>query len=99
MLICEKPIYKLIDNKGRIYVPKFLRDVLEMEEGDIVRMEVDKEKLTVRKVHIIEAGDKSPEATEAFVRAAVQTMPSETQLSIAAQLIRLAEQKNNHSSN
>lgn len=98
MLICEKPVYKLIDSKGRIYVPKFLRDALEMGEGDIVRLEVDKGKLTVRKVHIVEVGDQSPEATEAFIRSAIQTMSSETQISIAAQLIKLAERKN-HSSN
>ena len=34
----EKPIYKLVDGKGRVLIPKSLRDAAKMEYGDIVRL-------------------------------------------------------------
>ena len=66
----NKPIYKLVDSKGRVLIPKALRDMAKMEYGDIVRLGLADGKVTVRKVDIVEAGDQSPEAVEAYVRAA-----------------------------
>ena len=34
----NKPIYKLVDGKGRVLIPKALRDAAKMEYGDIVRL-------------------------------------------------------------
>ena len=64
----NKPIYKLVDSKGRVLIPKALRDMAKMEYGDIVRLGLADGKVTVRKVDIVEAGDQSPEAVEAYVR-------------------------------
>ena len=61
----NKPIYKLVDSKGRVLIPKALRDMAKMEYGDIVRLGLADGKVTVRKVDIVEAGDQSPEAVEA----------------------------------
>ena len=67
-----KGTYKLIDSKGRVYLPKELRD----QEG----------KLCIQKVHLIEAGDQSPEAVETYVHAAAAAMPKEKQVELAAML-------------
>lgn len=88
-----KPIYKILDDKGRVLIPKTLRDAAEMENGDIVRLGVQKGVVTARKVDLIEIGDQSPEAVEAFVRAAIRDMPEETQIGIAARLLELVEQR------
>lgn len=53
----NKPIYKLVDGKGRVLIPKSLRDAAKMEYGDIVRLGLADGKVTVRKVDIVEAGD------------------------------------------
>ena len=34
----NRPIYKLVDSKGRVLIPKMLRDAAKMEYGDIVRL-------------------------------------------------------------
>ena len=34
----SKPIYKLVDSKGRVLIPKALRETAHMEYGDIVRI-------------------------------------------------------------
>lgn len=50
-------------------------------------------KVSVRKVDIIEVGDQSPDAVEAYVRAAFKTMPDDTRLSLIAELMELLKQK------
>ena len=88
-----KPIYKILDDKGRVLIPKALRAAAEMDHGDIVRLGVQKGVVTAKKVDLIEIGDQSPEAVEAFVRAAIRDMPEETQIGIAARLLELVEQR------
>lgn len=88
-----KPVYKIMDDKGRVLIPKALRDAAAMERGDIVRLGIQKGIVTVKKVHLIEVGDHSPEAVEAYVHAVIKTMPEETQIGIAARLLEMVEEK------
>jgi len=88
-----KPVYKLIDGKGRVLIPKELRSASGMDYGDIVRIGVTNGRVSVRKVDIIEVGDQSPDAVEAYVRAAFKTMPDDTRLSLITDLTELLRQK------
>lgn len=88
-----KPIYKLVDGKGRVLIPKELRTAVGMDYGDIVRLGVESGRVSVRKVDVIEVGDQSPEAVEAYVRAAFKTMPDNTRLGLIAELTGLMRQK------
>ena len=89
----KKPIYKLMDEKGRVLIPKELRLASGMDYGDIVRLELVNGRVCVQKVDIIEIGDQSPEAVEAYVRAAFKTMPDNTRLSLISDLTALLQQK------
>jgi bifunctional DNA-binding transcriptional regulator/antitoxin component of YhaV-PrlF toxin-antitoxin module len=62
----KKPIYKLMDGKGRVLIPKELRTASGMDYGDIVRLELANGRVCVQKVDIIEIGDQSPEAVETY---------------------------------
>lgn len=88
-----KPIYKLVDGKGRILIPKDLRDAAGMGYGDIVRLGLSDGRVTVRKVDVVEAGDQSPEAVEAYVRAALKSMPDSTRLELLGELSSLLQKK------
>ena len=88
-----KPIYKIMDGKGRILIPKELRTASGMDYGDIVKVGVSQGTVSVKKVDLIEVGDMSPEAVEAYVHAAIREMPEEKQISIAARLLELVEQR------
>lgn len=88
-----KPIYKLVDGKGRVLIPKELRVAASMDYGDIVRLGIENGRVSVRKVDIVEVGDQSPEAVEAFVRAAFKSMPDDTRLGLIAELTGLMQQK------
>jgi hypothetical protein len=89
----EKPVYKIMDDKGRILIPKEMRANMEVNFGDIVRLGIQKGVLTAKKVELIEVGDQSPEAVEAFVRMAIREMSENTQIAIAARLLELVERK------
>mgnify|MGYP000855197005 CR=1 FL=1 len=88
-----KPVYKLIDGKGRVLIPKELRSATGIDYGDIVRLGVTNGRVSIRKIDIIEVGDQSPHAVEAYVRAAFKTMPDDTRFSLIAELTELLKQK------
>lgn len=89
----KKPTYKLIDCKGRVLIPKELRTASGMDYGDIVRLGLANGKVSVQKVDIIEVGDQSPDAVEAYVRAAFKTMPDDVKLQLIAELTGLLQSK------
>jgi AbrB family transcriptional regulator (stage V sporulation protein T) len=91
-----KPIYKIMDGKGRVLIPKELRTATGMDYGDIVKVGISQGAVSVKKVDLIEVGDQSPEAVEAFIHAAIRDMPQEKQISIAARLLELIERKEPH---
>jgi hypothetical protein len=70
-----------------------MRDAARMGYGDIVRLSIQQGIVTAKKVELIEVGDQSPEAVEAFVHAAIREMPEDTQIAIAARLLELVEQR------
>ena len=88
-----KDVYRLIDAKGRVYLPKELRDALGLEPGGFVKLAADGCDLRVKKVHLIEMGDLSPEAIEAYVKAATARMPREKQIELAARLLERARKE------
>lgn len=89
----SKPIYKLVDGKGRILIPKNLRDAAGMGYGDIVRLGLSDGRVTVRKVDVVEAGDQSPEVVEAYVCAALKSMPDSTRLELLGELSSLLQKR------
>ena len=63
-----------------------------MHPGDIIRLEADNGGwIGLMKVELIEAGDQSPEAMEAYVRAAVRQMPDKSRESLLAELAELIQ--------
>ena len=52
----KKPVYKLLDEKGRVLIPLDMRQKAEMEKGDIVKVTINSGKIVISKVDIVEAG-------------------------------------------
>ncbi len=88
-----KEMYRLIDSRGRVYLPKELRLALGMENGSFVKLVESEGSLQLRKVLLVELGDHSPEAVEAYVSAAASAMPREKQLQLAARLLEQLNEK------
>lgn len=88
-----KNTYRIIDSKGRVLIPKEMRSASGLDYGDIVKLNVRQGAVSIQKVELIEVGDQSPEAVEAYVRAAIKRMPDETQLSLITDLTDLLRQR------
>lgn len=89
----KKPVYKLLDEKGRVLIPLELRKMAEMEKGDIIKISVSSGKIVLSKVDIVEAGKQDTEMVEAYVNAAVKTMSHEKQVALAARILKLVQQE------
>lgn len=87
-----RDVYKVLDDKGRVLIPRQLRNAAGMDHGDIIKLGIQKGVVTAQKVDLIEVGDQSPQAVESYVFAAVKTMEKQTLLSLAARLIALIEE-------
>lgn len=90
----KKPVYKLLDEKGRVLIPLEMRQKAEMEKGDIfLKVSINSGKIVISKVDILEVGKQDAEAVEAYVHAAVKTMSHEKQVALAARILKLAQQE------
>lgn len=52
----SKPVYKVMDSKGRVLIPRELRLAAGMYGGDILALQLREGKVSVRKVEIVEVG-------------------------------------------
>ena len=77
----KKPVYKLLDEKGRILIPKEFRQMAELESGDIVKLSVSSGKIMVSKVDIVEMGSQ------------VKHMSPAKQVALAARILKFAQQE------
>lgn len=82
-----KEMYRLVDGKGRLYLPKEVREAAGIGCGDVIKIAVDKRgRIEIKKAVLIEMGDQSSEAMEAYVRAAVKQMPDAKLLNLMTEL-------------
>lgn len=85
----EQKNYRLMDQKGRVLIPKELREAAALECGGIIRLAIVNDCIMIKKVELIEVGDQSADAVEAYVRAAIKTMPDTIRLSLIQDLSAL----------
>lgn len=85
----SRAIYKALDGRGRFTLPPECRDKLELESGDLIRIEVDDELpvLRITKLDIVDVNDEDPDKLEALINAAVKTLNSEKKVELATYLL------------
>ena len=93
ILNTTEQVHKLLDEKGRILIPKEFRQMTEMECGDIVKLSVSGGKIILSKVDIVEMGSQDPETMEAYVNAAVKQLNPAKQVALAARILKFAQQE------
>ncbi len=88
----KKPVYKLMDEKGRVLIPFELRKKADMDKGNIIRVQVSHGSILLSRVDIVEAGKQDKESVEAFVNAAVKNMSGESRMNLMKKLLSLQEE-------
>lgn len=84
--MADKCEYRVVDKRGRIYLPRGFRIVSGIEEGDIVKVTTNNGIINVSKVELIEIGDQSQEAVESFVLASIKFLDKNKKLEILKRL-------------
>lgn len=92
--MADKSEYKVVDSRGRVYLPKGFRIVSDIECGDIVKLTTNNGIISVCKVELIEVGNQSPEVMESFINASIKFMDREKKLELIKKLsLALQEEK------
>ena len=92
--MADKSEYKVVDCRGRVYLPKGFRIVSDIECGDIVKLTTNNGIISVSKVELIEVGNQSPEVMESFINASIKFMGKEKKLELIKRLtLALQEEK------
>lgn len=81
-----KAVYKVIDNQGRIVIPKEIRDKLHINQGDIVEIKIEKENIKIEKLDIIQLNNDSIESFINTMIASAKKMDKESLLRIMGRL-------------
>ena len=85
--------YRVIGQKGRLYLPRELMRAVRLREGEIARLEVKDGEIIITPVTMVEVGDHSREATEKYVEAAAARFERGKKVTLAAGLLRQAEEE------
>lgn len=83
---CQNAI-KIIDDKGRIVIPKELREIASIKVGDVIKISATKKSITLRKVGIVDYEEKSPQDTESVIDNALLSLSEDSRLKIAKKVI------------
>ena len=83
---CQNAI-KIIDDKGRIVIPKELREIASIKVGDIIKISATKKSITLRKVGIVDYEEKNPQDTESVIDNALLSLSEDSRLKIAKKVI------------
>lgn len=83
------PVFKVLDDKGRVLIPYEMRKEAEIKCGDIVKVSIDKGVVNITKADLIEVCDQSHDARSKYVHSAVKHMSRQEQMELAEKLIRL----------
>ena len=74
---------RVIDNRCRITIPQELRELCNLEDGSIVKIEVVNSSIVIRKVAVIDSVNQSEQENKDLITTAMNALRPHTQLKIA----------------
>lgn len=95
----EKALYRIVDSRGRVYLPVESRVAAGISPGDIIRLEARPGQLIAHKVELIEIGDKSPESLAAYIMAGVPHLTNGQLHEVIKRVLNCIETKNQSGGN
>lgn len=82
---------KILDDRGRISIPKSLRDSLQFEKGDVLKLIEHEGSLLIRKVGILDHHGNTDTEILNNIQNAVNALSSKQKLKLAQKLIKMIE--------
>ena len=82
---------KILDDKGRLSISKNLREALQFESGDVLKIQVKDGGLLVRKVGILDYEGSSDKEIMSNIQNAFNSLSKSKKLTLAKKVIKMIE--------
>lgn len=82
---------KILDDKGRLSISKNLREALQFESGDVLKIQVKDGGLLVRKVGILDYEGSSDKEIMSNIQNAFNSLSKSKKLTLAKKIIKMIE--------
>ncbi|QIK86619.1 AbrB/MazE/SpoVT family DNA-binding domain-containing protein [Erysipelothrix sp. HDW6B] len=84
-------VFKVLDDKGRVVIPKEHRDIASLQPGDVIKIIADTKGITLRKVGIVDHDAQSSQDIESVIQNALNSLPQSKQLKVAKIILQTLE--------
>ena len=84
-------LVKVLDDKGRIAIPKEHRDIASFKLGDVIKIIATPTEITLRKVGIVDHISNSTLDIESSIKNGFNALPLNRQIAIAKSVIETLE--------
>ena len=88
-----KKIYKVIDQSGRISIPKEVREMLMIEPGDVLEISVKDHHIVIEKIDIVKINDNSLESVRNTVISSAKKLDRKSLLNLASLMVEYAKEE------
>lgn len=82
---------KILDDKGRLSISKNLREALQLESGDVLKIQVKDGGLLVRKVGILDYEGSSDKEIMSNIQNAFNSLSKSKKISLVKKIIKMIE--------
>lgn len=82
---------KILDDKGRLSISKNLREALQFESGDVLKIQVKDGGLQVRKVGILDYEGSSDKEIMSNIQNAFNSLSKSKKISLVKKIIKMIE--------
>lgn len=89
----DKPIYRIMDERGRVTIPKNLRDQAKIETGDVIELLINKDGITIFKVEVIHIDDTTQQSLQNTAYSAIANMDKKSLLKVSKRIVCELERK------
>ena len=82
---------KVLDDKGRLVIPKDLRDLPSFQSGDVIKIIASPQEIILRKVGIVDHTPNDDKDIESSIHNAFNALPLKRQIAFAKSVIETLE--------
>lgn len=93
MIFMKMSVYKILDSQGRIVLPVELREQVDIQKGDILELNVQKNSIVIEKLDVVKINDESLKNMENMILSTAKKLDRGSLLFLAKRLVELAEKE------
>ena len=89
----SKPIFKIVDERGRVVVPKNMRESVGIAIGDVVAVTVSKGSINVKKALVLEDSAMPMDAKIAYAETIAREMSTDALTDLLELAVKLLQEQ------